>query len=185
MRKVFLVCVCFIAITCSSERKAAFEYDDVSNGLHLQVPNHSWIIQYDPSCNRQFCWDLTKPENGARIYLAKISWLDSRGLVVESNKLRDELLVNHAKDLTRVSNVSWLTVTPGASFVYFSWDVGASKLRFHGAYLQLISDSTTTKVYLFVAGSPLKYGEQTEQDFVDFLKNVGPVVPKTLNQQTL
>src|SRR3989344_4143534 len=166
MRKAFLACVFFITIACSSKQKAAFEYDDVSNGLHLQVPNHSWIIQYDPDCSRQFCWDLTKPETGARIYLAKVSWLDSRDLVAESNKLREELVVNHAKDLTHVSNVSWLTVAPGSSFTYFSWDVGASKLRFHGAYLQLISDSMTTKVYLFVAGSSFKYGEETEQGFV-------------------
>ena len=98
MRKAFLVCACLVAIACS-QPKAAFEYDDVSNNLHLQVSNHDWIIRYDPSCDRQFCWNMVNPKNGARIYLAKISLLPSRDLVGEMDKVRDELLVKNVKDM--------------------------------------------------------------------------------------
>jgi hypothetical protein len=180
MKKSFLVCVCFVAIACGRERKAAFEYDDVPNGLHLQVPNRSWIIQYDPSCNRQFCWDMTKPDNGARIYLAKINWLPSRDFVAEMNKVRNGILDNHTNNLKNVSEVSLLTVGWRAAHVHFSWDVVGPKetLRFHAAYAQLISDSMTTKAYLFVAGSRVKYGKETELDFYDFLKNVKSVGTK-------
>jgi len=183
MKKFFLVCVCLFAISCSPP-KAAFEYDDVKNNLHLSVPNHDWIIQYDPSCDREICWNMLNPKNVARIYLVQISRLDSRDLVGEMNKTRDKLLADRAKDMAHVSNVSSLTVAFGASFAYFSWDsVGTKETRrFHAAYLQSISDTMTTKVYLFVAGSLVEYGKETETDFYDFLKSVRPITDSSVNQ---
>ncbi len=184
MRKAFLICVFFIVIACSGrDWKAAFEYGDVSNDLHLQVPNHSWIIRYDPECSRQVCWDMTKPDNGARIYLAKVSEADSRDLAGEMNKLRNGILSNHTNNLANVSEVSDFYISfRGAAYVYFSWDVvGATgTIRFHAAYVRLTGD--TTKVLLFVGGSSKKYADTTKTDFTDFLRNIGPIMPKTLNQ---
>ena len=163
------------------------------------MPNRSWIIQYDPSCSRQFCWDMKKPDSGARIYLAKVSQPDWWDLVGEMNKVRNGILENHTNNLANVSEVSPVTFTynaqidivvndaqvalePNAQFVYFSWDVTGinGTIRFHAAYVRLIAN--TTKVYLFVAGSKVGYGESTERDFIEFLNTVRPIGATALSQ---
>jgi hypothetical protein len=181
MKKWFLVSACFLAITCS-QRNGLSEYDDLSNGLHVEVPNEDWLIRVTTSnCEKdKQCWFMFSAENGAAIYLAEVTQHTSQvgvvNLIGSINKMRNNLLTIAEKYPDFVAEVSEVFSSFSWHFTWIYW-IGVDQDKVRGLFAAyLFLPTNPTKLYLFTVRSDLQYVEDVENDFVVFLESLEPAM---------